>query len=74
MADVGTIVELSEKIVSTTINDARNLALEKLSIGTPWVDHTMSGNSDNFKLLIPISPEPALTQFEKGAHSFAKYL
>jgi hypothetical protein len=44
MADVGTIVELSEKIVSNTINDARNLALEKLSIGAPWVDHTMSGN------------------------------
>jgi hypothetical protein len=41
MADVGTIVELSEKIVSNTINDARNLALEKLSIGAPWVDHTM---------------------------------
>jgi hypothetical protein len=50
MADVGTIVELSEKIVSNTINDARNLALEKLSIGAPWVDHTMSGNSDNFTL------------------------
>jgi hypothetical protein len=50
MADVGTIVELSEKIVSTTINDARNLALEKLSIGAPWVDHTISGNCDNFTL------------------------
>jgi hypothetical protein len=59
MADVGTIVELSEKIVSNTINDARNLALEKLSIRTPWVVHTMSGQCDNFKLLIPISPEPA---------------
>jgi hypothetical protein len=35
MADVGTIVELSEKIVSTTINDARNLALEIASIGAP---------------------------------------
>jgi hypothetical protein len=41
MADVGTIVELSEKIVSNTINDARNLALEKLSIRAPWVGHTM---------------------------------
>jgi hypothetical protein len=50
MADVGTIVELSEKIVSITINDARNLALEKLSIRAPWFDHTMSGNSDNFTL------------------------
>jgi hypothetical protein len=44
MADVGTIVELSEKIVSTTINDARNLALDILSISSPRVDHTMSGN------------------------------
>jgi hypothetical protein len=52
-------VELSEKIVSITINDARNLALDNLSIGAPWVVHTMSGNCDNFKLLIPISPEPA---------------
>jgi hypothetical protein len=50
MADVGTIVELSEKIVSNTIKDARNLALEKLSIRAPWVDQTMSGNSDNFTL------------------------
>jgi hypothetical protein len=50
MADVGTIVELSEKIVSITISDARNLALEKLSIRAPWVDHTMSGNYDNFTL------------------------
>jgi hypothetical protein len=50
MADVGTIVELSEKIVSITINDARNLALEKSSIRAPWFDHTMSGNSDNFTL------------------------
>jgi hypothetical protein len=41
MAEVGTIVELSEKIVSNTISDARNLALEKLSIGTPRVVHTM---------------------------------
>jgi hypothetical protein len=40
-ADVGTIVELSEKIVSITINDARNFALERLSIGAPWV-----GNRD----------------------------
>jgi hypothetical protein len=43
-------VELSEKIVSNTINDARNLALEKLSIGAPWVDHTISGNCVNFTL------------------------
>jgi hypothetical protein len=41
MADVGTIVELSEKIVSITINDARNLALDRLSIGAPWVVHTV---------------------------------
>jgi len=54
MADVGTIVELSEKIVSNTINDARNLALEKLSIRAPWFDHTMSGNCDNFTLNAPI--------------------
>jgi hypothetical protein len=58
-ADVGTIVELSEKIVSITINDARNLALERVSIRTPWVVHTMSGHCDNFKLPIPICPEPA---------------
>jgi hypothetical protein len=44
MADVGTIVELSEKIVSITINDARNLALDILSISSPRVVHTMSGN------------------------------
>jgi hypothetical protein len=54
MADVGTIVELSENIVSNTINDARNLALEKLSIRAPWFDHTMSGNCDNFTLNAPI--------------------
>jgi hypothetical protein len=42
-ADVGTIVELSEKIVSTTINDARNFALERLSIRAPWVVHTVPG-------------------------------
>jgi hypothetical protein len=53
MADVGTIVELSEKIVSNTINDARNLALEKLSIGAPWVDHTVSGNCPNFTAKAP---------------------
>jgi len=34
-AVVGTIVVLSEKIVNKTINDARNLALDTLSIGTP---------------------------------------
>jgi hypothetical protein len=50
MADVGTIVELSEKIVSITVNDARNLALDTLSIRAPWVDHTVSGNCDNFTL------------------------
>jgi hypothetical protein len=44
MADVGTIVVLSEKIVSITINDARNLALDTLSISSPRVVHTMSGN------------------------------
>jgi hypothetical protein len=44
MADVGTIVELSEKIVSNTINDARNLALDTLVIRSPRVVHTMSGN------------------------------
>jgi hypothetical protein len=43
MADVGTMVELSEKIVSITINDARNLALDILSIRAPWVDHTVPG-------------------------------
>jgi hypothetical protein len=43
MADVGTIVELSEKIVSITINDARNLALDILSISSPRVVHTMPG-------------------------------
>jgi hypothetical protein len=48
MAEVGTIVELSEKIVSNTINDARNLALEILSIRAPWVVHAMS---DNMKIL-----------------------
>jgi hypothetical protein len=53
MADVGTIVELSEKIVSNTINAARNLALEKLSIRAPWVDHTVSGNCDNFTTKAP---------------------
>jgi hypothetical protein len=42
-ADVGTIVELSEKIVSITISDARNLALDKASIRTPWVVHTVPG-------------------------------
>jgi hypothetical protein len=42
MADVGTIVELSEKIVSITINDARNLALDRLNIGAPWVVHTVT--------------------------------
>jgi hypothetical protein len=42
MADVGTIVELSEKIVSITINDARNLALDILSISSPRVVHTLS--------------------------------
>jgi hypothetical protein len=52
----------------------RNLVIERVSIRTPWVVHTMSGQCDNFMLLIPISPEPALKQFEKGAHSFAKYL
>ena len=36
-AVVGTIVELSEKIVSRTINDARNLAFDTLSIRTPWL-------------------------------------
>jgi hypothetical protein len=43
MADVGTIVELSEKIVSITINDARNFALESASIGTPRIDNTKLG-------------------------------
>jgi len=37
-------VELSEKIVSITINDARNLALDILSISSPRVVHTMPGN------------------------------
>jgi hypothetical protein len=49
-ADVGTMVELSEKIVSITINDARNLAFERVSMRTPWVVHTMSGHCDNFTL------------------------
>jgi hypothetical protein len=53
MADVGTIVELSEKIVSNTINDARNFALDILSIRAPWVDHTMSDNCDNFTTKAP---------------------
>jgi hypothetical protein len=60
IAEVGTIVELSEKIVSNTISDARNLAFERASIRTPRVIHTMSGHRDNSKLPIPICPEPAL--------------
>jgi hypothetical protein len=50
MADVGTIVELSEKIVSITVNDARNFALDILSISSPRIDHTLSKDS---KILRP---------------------
>jgi hypothetical protein len=42
-AVVGTIVELSEKIVSRTINDARNLAFDTLNIGTPWLEALIGG-------------------------------
>ena len=42
-AVVGTIVELSEKIVSRTIKDARNLALDTVSIETPWVGRAFWG-------------------------------
>jgi hypothetical protein len=37
------MIELSEKIAIKTINDVPNLALERLSIGAPCVDQTMSG-------------------------------
>ena len=57
MAEVGTIVELSEKIVSNTMNDARNLALDNLSIRAPWVVPTMSGNVAILRLQPPIYEE-----------------
>jgi hypothetical protein len=54
-AVVGTIVELSEKIVSRTINDARNLAFETLNIGTPWLE-ALLGNL--------VSPTPQILRPE----------
>ena len=35
IAEVGTMVEVNEKIVNSTIIDARNLAFERFSIKTP---------------------------------------